>query len=187
MPTDINHLVDAYGQFEAQIRRWTEAQCRPFCANCRTVCCRAHFCDETRESVFLSRVAGRWSPRSVYHPSAGWLTPAGCSLRAGRPPVCYEFLCHELSTALATDPIRRHALLVVSMLVSHVGRRALGGRHLVTLTRQRDLQRIRPDRLLARLDEARLAFQAAMELFAGRRGDRAVDALSRIVAAPADR
>lgn len=184
MPIDLSHLVDAYGRFEQQVRQWTENRCGHFCAHCQAVCCRNHYCDETRQSVFLTAVARHFSSQSVYHPSNGWLTPTGCSLVAGRPPVCYEFLCRRISSAFGTDPILRHALLAVSMAMTHVGRRAIGGRHLVTAMDQGDLKRIRPDRLMTRLDEARAAFRVAADLFAHRPPARPVETLLCIVPAP---
>ena len=185
MPIHLTDIVEAYGAFENQVRRWTENQCRPFCTSCRAVCCRAHFCDESRQSVFLARVIERWSSRSVYDPATGWLTRTGCGLSAGRPPVCYEFLCRGITLGLATNPLRHHALLAASMLMTHVGRRAVGHRHLVTLVRHRDLERVRPGRLLARLEEAHAAFAVIEDRFAGRVPRQAADVLERIVAAPA--
>lgn len=184
MPIDLDHAVKVYAAFEQTVRQWTDGRCGPFCKTCRAVCCRAHFCDETRQSAFLARVAAHASPQSDYHAATGWLTPAGCGLKAGRPPVCYEFLCLRITTALDGDPLKRHALLAASMLMTHVGRRALGGRHLVTLTRRRDLARIRVERLMDRLDEAGAALAAAVDVFAGRRSGNPQAAFARIAPAP---
>ncbi|BBO86345.1 hypothetical protein [Desulfosarcina ovata] len=180
-------LIDDYGRFEKQVRHFTEKLCGPFCSRCGKVCCRAHFCDETRQSPFLARVAAMFSPESTFSLTHGWLAATGCSLVAGRPPVCYEFLCHDINDALGDDPDCRHALLTLSMLMTHVGRRAIGGRHLVEATRPADLQRLRPDRFMARLDEARAALTAASEVFSGHRTAAGRQAMTRIVLPPLQR
>ena len=181
MKSDIARLVDQYGQFEQRVRQYTENWCRPFCSVCRHVCCRVHFCVETRESVFLRRVAKRFSDRSVFSPSHGWLTAVGCALVAGHPPVCYEFLCHHISDSVSGDPYRHYALRVLSRLITHVGRHAIGGQHLVEITRASHLNRVDPDRFMNRLREAEKAFQAVVNVLDVRSSDADIPALSRIV------
>ncbi len=182
--SDITRLVERYGQFEQLVRQQTERWCRPSCSVCRCICCRSHYCIETRESVFLTLVARRFSHRSVFSLTHGWLSPTGCTLVAGRPPVCYEFLCRDVSDAVSGDPHRRSALLVSSLLITHVGKRAIGGRHVVEATHAADLNRIKPERFMTRLHEAQAAFQAAVAIMDGQRRDADVQALSRIVSPP---
>lgn len=184
MKSDITRLVDRYGHFEQRLRQHTERWCRPFCSVCRHVCCRVHFCVETGESVFLRRVVKRFSDRSVFSLSHGWLTATGCALAAGHPPVCYEFLCRHISDAVSGDPCRHYALQVSSLLITHVGRRALGGRHLVEITRASDLNRVNPDRFMNRLREAEIAFQAVVDILDGRSSKADIQALFRIVRPP---
>ena len=184
MPVDINRLIDAYGGFEQRVRQEMERRCRVFCAACRQVCCRVHFCVETRESVFLKQVARRYSPHAGFDSVHGWLGPDGCSLVAGRPPVCYEFLCRDIPDAIHGDPHRRHAMLTLSMLVTHLGRRAVGGQHLVELTDKTALMRIAGSRFYAHLAQAEAAFEAAVGLLDGQLSDDATALLSRIVVPP---
>ncbi|WP_319408442.1 hypothetical protein [uncultured Desulfosarcina sp.] len=184
MKSDINRLVDRYGQFEQRVRQRTEQWCRPFCSVCRHVCCRVHFCVETRESAFLGLVASCFSDRSVFNDSHGWLTATGCSLVAGRPPVCYEFLCRHISDTVSGDPYRHHALRVSSQLITHVGKHAIGGRHLVEITQATDLNRVDPERFMNRFREADKAFDAVVNVLDGRSSDADIQALSRIVRPP---
>lgn len=183
---DMDTLINRYGRLEAQVRQQMEGRCRDSCANCRRVCCRVHFCIETKESAFLDRVARRFSPHARFHRQRGWLASNGCTLVAGRPPVCYEFLCRDIPDAHSGDVERRHALLALSMLITYVGRRAIGGRHLVEATRDGDLGRIRPRRLLARLDEAEAALADAAAILDGRSVAVGTRMLSRIVPPPTD-
>lgn len=177
-------LVERYGQFEQQVSQWTRQWCGPFCSVCRTVCCRPDFCIETRQSAFLERVARRFSPLAVFSRSSGWLSAAGCALVAGRPPVCYEFLCRTISDTVAGDPGRQHALLVASMAITHVGRQAFGRRHLVEATDAAGLRRIHPERVMSRIDMAEAAFHAAVDILEGRSTSSAIQALSRIASPP---
>ena len=185
MKPDIPTLVDRYGRFERQVREQMERRCRPQCSQCRRVCCRIHFCTESRESVFLDRVVRRFSPDASWDPLHGWLSSGGCSLVAGRPPVCYEFICRDISDALSSGPDRGHALRTLGMLLTHVGKSAVGGRHLVTATGEAQLNRIRPDRFMARLEQAQAALQAAAAMLDGRPWAAAAAALNRI--SPASR
>jgi hypothetical protein len=184
MMGNINHLVLCYGRFEQRVRQWTEKWCRPYCSVCRHVCCRAHYCLETRQSVFLERVAREFSSRSVFSDVHGWLGQAGCTLVAGRPPVCYEFLCRRIVDGVADDSLRHHALMVASMVMSHVGKEAISGRHVVEATRSADLERINPERFLTRLDHAEASFELAAALLEGRPATARSDVLSRIVLPP---
>jgi hypothetical protein len=184
MMSDMTRLIDRYVQFEQRVRRWTDRWCRPFCSTCDAVCCRSDFCLETRQSAFLARVVRQTAPESVFDTTRGWLGATGCSLVAGRPPVCYEFLCSDICNAVAGDSDRRHALLAASMVLSHAGKRVLGGRHLVEATRSADLNRINEKRFMTRLVEAEAAFQAAAYILGGRPSTAGIRALTRIVPPP---
>jgi hypothetical protein len=187
MMKEVDRLVDRYGRFEKRVRRWTEVWCRSFCSNCGHVCCRSHYCDETRQSAFLARVAGCFSRGSVFNHASGWLRETGCNLVAGRPPVCYEFLCRSISEAVSYDSRHRHALLVTSMVITHVGKKAINGRHLVEATQTADLKRIRLERFLTRLEEAETAFRLATDILDGRPAGANPGTLARIVSPPRNR
>lgn len=187
MIMDIDRVIRRYGQFEQRVRQWTETRCRPYCSVCRHVCCRTHYCLETRQSAFLAGVVQRFPPQSVFSHTHGWLGRRGCTLVAGRPPVCYEFICRPIVDGVAGDPSRLHALLVASMVVTHVGKKAFGGRHVVEITDPADLARIDPERFLRRLDRAEAAFDLAADLLDGRRTSRRLDLLSCIVSPPREK
>jgi len=181
---EIDWMVERYGEFEQRVQRQMEQRCRPACSVCRNVCCRPHFCAEARESAFLRRVVRRFSPQAVFDKKLGWLSPKGCTLVAGRPPVCYEFLCGDIPDAVSADSHRRWAMLALSMLVTHVGRRIFGSRHLVEATDASRLTRIHGERFAARLDEAEAALTEAEAILDGRRTIVAGPNLSRIVPPP---
>ncbi len=181
MKSDIETLIECYGVLEQQVRQQMERLCGRFCSICQKVCCRSHFCEETLESVFLKHVAERFSPKSVFHPTDGWLSSNGCTLVAGRPPVCYEFSCKEISSSMCDDPDCRYALLVLSGVMTYVGKKAVGGRHLVELTRLSDLNRIRSNRFIKRLDEAQSAYFSVIDVLDGRLSSSSAYVLQKIL------
>ena len=70
---------------------------------------------------------------------------------------------------------------VSSMLITHVGRRAIGDRHLVEATHATDLNRVNPERFMARLDEAEKTFCVVAGILDGQPSAADIQALSRIV------
>lgn len=184
MTMTIYNLVERYGRFEQRVRQWTEKLCRPYCSVCRHICCRAHFCIETRQSAFLTTVVTQCSRHSVFNATHGWLDQQGCTLVAGRPPVCYEFICRAIVDAVAGDPFRHHALLVASMVIPHVGKKAIGGRHVVEATNPAELNRINPVRFLSRLELAEATFDMAAAFLEGRQVNAHTDLFSHIVPPP---
>ena len=180
----ITSMIQRYGEFEQRVRQQMEQRCHPACSICRHVCCRPHFCAETRESAFLTQVARRFSPRTVFDKKCGWLSPKGCTLVAGRPPVCYEFLCSDIPDAVSADSHRRWAMLALSMLVTHLGRRVFGSRHLVEATDASGLNRMHGKRFTARLNEAEAALAEVAAILDDRKTIADGPTLSRIVPPP---
>ncbi|MBI5064524.1 MAG: hypothetical protein HZB87_13910 [Desulfatitalea sp.] len=148
---ELNAILASYGQLETEVRQCMQKACEPFCGRCKTPCCREIFCRESLESPFLASVRQRFAPTAGWDAALGWLTPAGCSLSAGRPPVCYEFLCRTILDVRAT-PQDRSRLETLARLLTHAGRNAAGRRHLVELT---DLDLINAGRMMKQLAQAR--------------------------------
>ena len=116
--------------------------CLPFCSRCINYCCKEKFCNESIDSFWLNLV---WQNSgyqlSQYDADLGWLTGSGCRLDAGRPPVCYSFLCHEILTDLfLKDPI--DPFMEIAKLIPFVGKNAIGKKHLVTLSAPEVMERL---------------------------------------------
>jgi hypothetical protein len=163
--------VAAYGRLEEEIRGRMTALCAPVCARCAMPCCRIHFCRESLESPFLTSVRTRFAPDAQWDSAVGWLTPHGCRLSAGRPPVCYEFLCRSLEAHQPT-PLHREALRLLSKLMAHAGASARGRRHLVELN---DLSRLNFKRLTVQFDQARAALMQLQNFWAQAGADASRD------------
>jgi hypothetical protein len=98
----------------------------------------------------------------------------------GRPPVCYEFFCEAIFTA-EVNPAVVYALKVLGRLPGFVGIRALGGRHLVTLSRF-ELKLVPIAKIRQRLAIAEAIFTDCQEII--RAGHGRVDRLSLVMKPP---
>ena len=159
----LDHILKDYADFESDVMALTAEFLLPWCANCQEVCCKVDYCRESLDSPFLSLLHSNSRPLTVYSDRNGWLTPSGCALAAGRPPVCYEFICNRI---LNDQPavLFRYAIAILSKLISHVGKRAVGRRHLVEILDPSDLSAIHFGRFNQRMTEARQAFQAVKSI-----------------------
>jgi hypothetical protein len=135
------------------------AICAPQCRGCTNVCCREELCRETIEAPFLCLLHEKNLPSNSYNSRKGWLTKKGCALSTGRAPVCYHFLCTDILAAQNTQ-LDRYMLEVLAALINHIGKNALGDRHLVEILDLDDLHRLKLPRFSKKLHEARAAFNA---------------------------
>jgi len=158
MQADLRQTLEEYAAFETAVRRQISDFCAPHCSVCALVCCRPEFCRENIDSPFLNLSSARILRNAAYSAAHGWLTPSGCALSTGRPPVCYQFNCHKIIDALP-DNQNRYLVRVLSDLVPHIGKRALGDRHLVEIMDSDRLDQVKYSRFSKRLGEARKALQ----------------------------
>jgi hypothetical protein len=156
MTAELLQILKEYNAFEAAVRQQIANLCRPHCSVCETVCCRPEYCRENLDSPFLTLLGLKTPPRPGYNSARGWQTSTGCALSAGRPPVCYQFNCNKIIDALPDDQ-HRYRFQVLSNLVPHIGKRALGHRHLVEIMDAAQLKKVSLNRFGRRLNEARKA------------------------------
>ena len=180
MAAKLTKIFKDYAAFETEVRHQMADICAPHCSICKRICCRSEYCRENIDSPFLTLLCAQTRLNTAYSTERGWLTPAGCALSAGRPPVCYQFICKKIFASLPDD-IHRYLLAVLSELVPHVGKRALGSRHLVEIMKAVELERVDIDRFRKRLTEARNALGAIQSFTANRLlPDSALEALRKI-------
>jgi hypothetical protein len=163
---ELEHILREYAAFEDEVRRFSSELLLQWCSSCREVCCQAVYCRETLESPFLVLLLKKYSRQGYNNTQKVWLGEAGCKLAVGRPPVCYEFLCANILDARQPG-MHRYAMTVLAKLISHIGKRALGSKHLIEVMDPADLKKIRYSRFEKRLSEARNAFEAVQLYFSG--------------------
>lgn len=183
MTSLLDETAARYRTLETRVQEAVAAICAPVCQACTERCCAARFCREAVDSPWLQLVATVvGNELGGYSAESGWLAAEGCRLKVGRPPVCYEFFCdaimgHEESV------LRRYALKVMGKLPAFVGRNALRGRHLVTLTASELRTRLNCNRLLQRLLLAEELFADCREILDS--GQGRIDRLHPVVLFPA--
>jgi hypothetical protein len=180
----LNRIITLYADFETRVQKCISGFFGSNCSACRSVCCKINYCRETRESLFLSKLCKEYQPVASYSDETGWLSETGCILTTGRPPVCYEYLCGGILSAQPTY-IHRYAVNVLSQLISHVGKRAYRGRHIVEIGEDEELQCIKLSAFERRLGESEAAFRAIETFYentflSGREWGK----LTKIVSAP---
>ena len=182
----LSNIIEKYAAFEAEVCSYSKKIYQDHCAACKGVCCKPEYCEESLTSPFLSRIRQNFVPGAVYASKRGWLTEKGCALPVGRPPVCYQFLCDTILT-MRPDAEFRYAIMVLSNLVGHIGKRALGGRHIVELENVSELGRINLTAFENQLGEAEDAFGHVRAYLDGSITKLdSLPILKKISAAPAD-
>ena len=184
MATALSKILKGYADLETAVRHQITDICAPHCSVCRSVCCRPEFCRENSDSPFLNLISAKSRPNKVYCAERGWLTASGCALSTGRPPVCYQFNCNKILDALPDDQ-HRYIFQVLSNLIPHIGKRALGQRHLVEITDRTLLGKVKPERFCRRLDEARHALHVIQSFYKPEfKKASSLAALSKIIPIP---
>lgn len=146
----LREVIARYVALERAVQQAHIPVCAPTCAKCVKICCAHKFCTEAIESPWLRLVweqAGH--SEAEFDAVQGWLTPTGCKLTAGRPPVCYAFLCSQILDPMP-DRDARDFHLDQAALITRTGRRAYGERSLVELSRDDIASRLN----LSKLDRA---------------------------------
>ncbi|MEJ2102063.1 MAG: hypothetical protein P8X68_19145 [Desulfobacterales bacterium] len=183
--TTLSKIIDKYAAFEFEVRAYTAKIFRHHCSACKGACCKPEYCAETLTNPFLSRLRRRFASDAVYSDSRGWLTPTGCALPVGRPPVCYQFFCRTIQDAQPTAP-SRYAIVILSNLVAHAGKKVCGHKHIVELEDVLQLKCVNLSRFEKQLNEAENAFMLVRAYLEGQITDLSPSpALMKISTAPA--
>ena len=157
--TELNLILKQYVKFEAKIQRYVSHFFRPDCSVCAGTCCHIDICREVLESPFLELLRKEYQAHAKFSSENGWLSETGCILTVGRPPACYEFLCNDIIETLPT-PLHQSVFNVLSKLVSHIGKRAYRGKHIVEIINLKELDRVNLSNFDNRLKESMAAFDA---------------------------
>ena len=93
---DLEQILNAYAEFETEVRSFSSVLWFRWCSSCRQVCCKSLYCRESFESPYLFLLSKNHNPEGLSGTHPDWLSESGCTLPVGRPPVCYEFLCNMI-------------------------------------------------------------------------------------------
>jgi hypothetical protein len=175
---ELLEFIHEYIDLERQVQRHMNRACLRFCGICQNCCCRYDICEESLDSAFLCEVRSCCPPSDELSDAYGWLTQTGCALTAGRPPVCYEFICDNIMHGQPDEAIR-YALRVLGMTLTYAGKRAIASTHLVEILDPAQLERINLQRLRKQHQEARTALHDAVSIIQGNT-EHATSAMYRV-------
>ena len=158
--------IEKYAALEAKVSAYTAKIFQKRCSACDGACCRPEICEESLTSPFLERLRQRFAPDAVFRDDRGWLKPTGCALPVGRPPVCYQYFCDAVFENRPKAEFR-YAVTILSSLINHVGKNALGRRHIVELQDFSELNHVNYTRFEKRLNEANMVFKLVRDYLDG--------------------
>lgn len=159
LPRQCKAAALKYRQLELEINHTISSICSPFCRPCKGDCCKAEICVESVSSYWLRLVRAVGDHKPVqFDEIRGWLAPNGCRISAGRPPLCYEFLCDKIFENSPPGSFSR-SLKDISRLLSMASKNALGNRHLVSLSSKAISTRLNCKKLEARIAAAAESFK----------------------------
>ncbi len=144
---DFESMLVAYRSIELRVQVLMSEACTPFCRVCPTPCCRTSICREAAESPFLLAVHGS---KQAFDGKLGYLGATGCTLGAGRPPVCHAFICGRILSHQPGDQ-RRFALKCLGDLIGYLGKQVWVKRHLVEALSDADLRKANLTKFQSRL------------------------------------
>jgi hypothetical protein len=155
MNNALKKYISQYVVLETAMQELLPAKCKSLCASCSLVCCDVVMCIEAIKSPFLKLVHQQ---TDRYHEQNGFLSPTGCTLKKGRPSVCYEYYCDN---QFYFQPDDRHAeiLLILGSLIHHATRHAQGDTQLEDIASEEALDQLDFDRLNAQLQESQVALE----------------------------
>jgi hypothetical protein len=159
---DFDFMLEDYRSLELRVEVLMAAACTPSCKVCPTPCCRIAICREAVESPFLRAVHGSKQAFDTHH---GYLGAAGCTLGAGRPPVCHAFICGRILSRQAGDQ-QRFALECLGDLIGYLGKQVWLKRHLVEALSKSDLRKSNKATFKTRLATGAVALDILESYFA---------------------
>ncbi len=155
MNSEYINMLKAYVGLEGDVREYISDLFGSTCALCTSSCCTPDICEESLDSAFLKSVRSVYEPDALFCDSYGWIAERGCVLKCGRPPVCYGFFCNEIVDSLNNQ--ERDVIRVLGRILSWVGEKAHGGKHLVEIMDDEDLKKLNLERILKRIKVAKMA------------------------------
>ena len=179
----LSKIIEDYTAFETEVRAYTSNIFQMCCSACNGACCRPEICEESLTSPFLKRVRQHFASDAAFSDGRGWLQPTGCALTVGRPPVCYKFLCDAVLKE-PTAPEFRYVVMILSNLINHVGKKALGCKHIVELQDSSELKRVNFTRFEKQLNEATEAFHLGRTYLDGDIAELNVSPILKKISAP---
>ena len=122
MNAALKTYIAQYTELELGMRELINRKGNSLCAQCSCICCDVVMCVEAINSPFLKLVHQQ---ADQFNEQNGFLSKTGCTLKKGRPSVCYEYFCDD-HFYHQPDNLHAEVLLILGALLYHATRNARG-------------------------------------------------------------
>lgn len=139
-------LIKRYVPLEKEIQKLARQACHHYCEKCSSRCCREEMCRESIESPFLAMLVEDQGLQ--YETRKGWMGPSGCMLPYGRPLVCYEFFCDNISRH---QSFRDKKIIEIINDFTAIGARARGSKHLLCIEELGIISSAKTDKMISKI------------------------------------
>ncbi|VGO19027.1 hypothetical protein [Pontiella sulfatireligans] len=127
--------IKQYIELESGMQELVLKKCSSLCAQCTSVCCDIVMCVEAIKSPFLKLVHQQ---ADQFDEQNGFLSATGCSLKQGRPSVCYEYFCDN-QFYFQPDDLHAEILQTLGALLHHATKDAKSDLPLEDIMQEEDL------------------------------------------------
>ena len=92
-------------KIEHYLQQLAQRNSSAHCSVCTNICCNEEICSESINSDFLKFILN--DKASEYNKSHGWFNhSSGCTLKFGRPLVCYEYFCSKFESDTESNTLQ---------------------------------------------------------------------------------
>lgn len=169
--------IEKYTELELGMRELINRTGNSLCAQCSCVCCDVLVCVEGIKSPFLKLVHQQ---ADEYDEQKGFLSDTGCTLKKGRPSVCYEYFCDN-HFYHQPDELHAEVLKIIGALLYHATRNAKDHTPLDEIMTEEELDHLDFEQLEKQMLESVQALEIIRTFYqTGRVSDESLQALRRI-------
>jgi len=169
--------IEKYTELELGMRELINRPGNSLCAQCSCICCDAVMCVEGIKSPFLKLVHQQ---ADEYDEQKGFLSDTGCTLKKGRPSVCYEYFCDN-HFYYQPDELHAEVLRIIGALLYHATRNAKGDTPLDEIMTEEELDHLDFELLEKQMQESVQALEIIRTFYqTGSMSDESLRAIKRI-------
>ena len=147
--------IEKYITLELGMWELIREKASALCNQCTCFCCDRIICDEALNSPFLMLVHQQ---TEQFDAQNGFISSTGCTLKKGRPSVCYEYFCDD-HYYYQPDDLHAEVLKILGALLNHATRNALGDIPVYDILHEQELDQMDFQRLEKQVKESLQALE----------------------------
>ena len=169
--------IETYTELERGMRELINRKGNSLCSQCSCICCDVVMCVEGINSPFLKLVHQQ---ADEFDEKKGFLSDTGCTLKKGRPSVCYEYFCDN-HFYFQPDELHAEVLRIIGALLYHATRNAKGDTPLDEIMTEEELDHLDFERLEKQMQESVQALEIIRTFYrTGSMSEESLQAVRRI-------